>query len=897
MPIGEAIERAWRLLLRRTTGAGGSEQANRPVWLDEVTARLLDTRFEVDQADTHCFMLRSERVSIDPARPLLGRPTPCVGRDRELALLDSLFTECRDEPVAQAALVIAPAGFGKSRVRHEFIRRLQGRQDPVEILIGRGDPMSMGTPYGILGQAIRRLCEMTEGEPAEIQQKKLMARLGKHVPAAEAQRVTEFIGELCGVPFPADANPPLRAARQDPRIMSDQIQQAMLDWLRAECSVCPLVLVLDDLHWGDPLTVALLDMALRELSEISLMVLALARPEVSELFPKLWSERKLLELRLDGLPRKASERLIQHVLGKQASEQMLARLVAQAAGNPLFLEELIRASVEHKDELPETVLAMLQARLMRLEPEARRVLRAASVFGATFWRGGALLHPDSDGDEAALDRWLQRLIRDEIIERHRHSRIADEVQYGFRHALMRDAVYGLLTESERQRGHQSAGLFLEPRAIGEPLMIAEHFQRSDVPVRAVPWFLRAAEQAMAVHDLTGTLRSAESGVACKASGEQLGRLCSLQAWAHIKLHDYQKGYQLGKEAVQLLPIGSRWWCESMSALFTCAGLLDPSAMPDLLGRFAAAQPVSDALGKYIEAGAYLVIMFSMVGQRAPAQAFLGRIQQLSGLLTDADASARGWLNLSAACYFYYLEAHIWESLSNAQEADKAFQLALDQRNRCFGCSVAALNLMDLGDTEEAERILRGGVETAKRVGDPMAQTNLQTDLAYALSKGGDSDTGKAEEAMAIAQEVVQVSGINPFDLGRAHIVIARLTARQKQYEVAEQHARKACELTAALPSAYFPAAAALTEILLAQGRNTEARDLAEGAYQRLRDLGGCGSAELPLLYAMIRACLACGDAEATEQAREFTRTRIHARAHGIPNAAQRERYLAHAVYP
>ncbi|KYF78178.1 hypothetical protein BE20_25480 [Sorangium cellulosum] len=144
----------------------------------------------------------------------------------------------------------------------------------------------------------------------------------------------------------------------------------------------PPLLVLEDLRWGDQPTVSFLDSALRDLRAMPWMVLALARPEVHETFPRLWAERQTQEIRLKELPRKACERLVRQALGASIGREMLERIVALAGGHAFYLEELIRAVAEGRGEaLPETVLAMVEARLSRLDPEARRLLRAASVFG------------------------------------------------------------------------------------------------------------------------------------------------------------------------------------------------------------------------------------------------------------------------------------------------------------------------------------------------------------------------------------------------------------------------------------------------------------------------------------------------------------------------------------
>ncbi|XYH93966.1 hypothetical protein ACMHYB_39880 [Sorangium sp. So ce1128] len=146
--------------------------------------------------------------------------------------------------------------------------------------------------------------------------------------------------------------------------------------------------MLEDLHWGDLPTVSLVDAALKHARNHPFFVLALARPEVDELFPALWSERHGLRIRLAPLPRRASERLVREVLGDAVGAEQVEALLARAEGNAFVLEEQIRAVAEGRSAgMPETALAMVQTRLEALGVEERRVLRAASVFGETFCKG------------------------------------------------------------------------------------------------------------------------------------------------------------------------------------------------------------------------------------------------------------------------------------------------------------------------------------------------------------------------------------------------------------------------------------------------------------------------------------------------------------------------------
>ena len=206
-------------------------------------------------------------------------------------------------------------------------------------------------------------------------------------------------------------------------------------------------------------------LCIRVLRDRPLMVMALARPEVSELFPLLWAERDLQILKVGPLGRRASERLVTAALGSGVHADTVTRIVERSAGNPLYLEELIRAVSEgHEEALPETVLAMVQTRLEKLEPDARHVLRAASVFGKTFWQGGvrALIGPEA---ASTLPTWLDLLVHRELIGARRSAVFSGEREYTFRHSVVREGAYGMLTPADLAAGHQLAGAWLESWAI------------------------------------------------------------------------------------------------------------------------------------------------------------------------------------------------------------------------------------------------------------------------------------------------------------------------------------------------------------------------------------------------------------------------------------------------
>src|SRR5665647_399491 len=141
--------------------------------------------------------------------------------------------------MARAVLVLGAAGIGKSRVRHELLRRIEQRDEPVEVWIGRGDPLRTGAPFGMIAPALRRAAGILDGEQIEVRRKKLRARVMRHA-STELTRTTLFLGELIGVPFPDEDSTELVAARQDSQLMADQVRRAFEHFIAVETSAQPL---------------------------------------------------------------------------------------------------------------------------------------------------------------------------------------------------------------------------------------------------------------------------------------------------------------------------------------------------------------------------------------------------------------------------------------------------------------------------------------------------------------------------------------------------------------------------------------------------------------------------------------------------------------------------------
>lgn len=862
VPIGEVIDRAVAML---------SDAASRRVArIDDVTAGLLPARFEVRGAGDG-LALEAERDARRPARRLLGRETPCVGRERELRTLDAIVDECISAPVAHAVLLSGPAGIGKSRIRFELVENVRRRDEHVEIWFGRGDPTRAGSPFAILAQVLRGAAGLIEGEPLGVQQKKLTARVARHVAPAERARVSEFLGELLSLGFSDSGSIQLQAARQDAVLMGDQVRRAFEDFLAAETGSHPVLIVIDDLHWGDLPTVKLLDAALRTLAEAPLFVLAVARPEVHELFPGLWSERGVQEVRVGALTRRAATQLAREMLG-ELDDEGLQSIVQRAGGNALYLEELIRAHAEgRRDGLPNTVLAMVQARIEAMEPEARRVLRAAAVFGQTFWSGGVTRLLGGADVEAEVGAWLSTLDEREVVTKAATSKFPGQLELSFRHALLREAAYAMLTREDAELGHRLAAEWLEQAGERDAATLAEHFEQGGDAERALPWWQSAAAEALDANDFAAALASAERGLARGASGEERGRLELVRAEALRLSGDLDQARAAVSEALELLPRGGARWCDAAAERALVLQRLGRGReLEDAARQLVELEPSPEAFDGLVLALVRTALALLRVGERTLAASLSSRAEALGGRQPLFGPVTRAWLHALRAISAlldgergrYLSEARA--ALAHHEEAGDA-RPALEQR-----ISIGSVTL-ELGDFAEAERVLSEALATAERMGLTHAAAGARHNLGLVVAR-----RGRLAEALELQLRALDVFRAQDRRLeGGARVALALILELTGNLAAAEDEASTALALLREAAPPLVPAAlAALASIRLGQRRPADALALCREAFAVVETAGGLefGESLLRLVHAL--ALYETGDEGSAREAIAIARRRV-----------------------
>jgi eukaryotic-like serine/threonine-protein kinase len=884
--VGSMIDGAVKLLADTSVGR---------IRLHDMVAALVDSRFLTSRDGTRVFLEGDPTAT--PTHKLLGKATEFVGRSRELAGLTGMLTAGLDDGAAQAAVVTGPAGIGKSRLLEEFLAAAQRQAPTLKVLYAGADSLAAGSPFALLARLLRRHAGICDGEPIEESRRKLGLCFAPEGGAEGAKRLA-FLGELCHISFPDSQSEALRAARANPQLMGDLMRRAFEDWLKIECERHPLLLVLDDFHWGDAGTAAFLDAALRNLRDCSLLVLALGRPELRDTFPDLWAACRPLQIDLGPLSKKAAEKLVREAMGSGAPPATVAAIVARADGNPFYLEELVRAAREGRtDGLPDSILGMVHARLDAEGDVAKQILRAASIFGERFSRNGLAALLGGEAELAHLSEWVDRLAGRELIAVHAAAQ-GSEGELSFTHALIRDAAYATLTEDDSVLGHQLAGDYLEQVGCPDAMVLAQHFRRGNQSARAVRWYREAAEQALRASDLQGAIGRAQIGLAtiaaltatqrAEVAADAVGALRLAQAEAHLWRAEFPHAVARGKEATGALQPGSALWFRAQGQ--TVVGVAKLGKTDDLVALTRSALEAGcdpEAANAQVVCLAWAASFLLVADRRTEAEQLLARLGDLVKQLADPDPQALALVQQARAAQAA-VRGDQGACLEALEAALAAFDLAGDVRNVSTVRSNIGFVVAELGVWERAESVLRDALADAQRMGLAELEAVVQHNLGRVLAVRGDLTAGEQLERQAIESFARQGE---PRLEGLARTYLAEIRLWAGQPADAETHATQAVEVLKSSPAARVQALAVRAAAALAQARSEDALVIAQEANQVLDALGSMeeGEAAVRLVYA---ECLAAVGRKAEALAIiDVACSRLRERAAGIADTDLRKRFL------
>jgi DNA-binding SARP family transcriptional activator len=640
-------------------------------------------------------------------RGVRGLRRSFVAREQELELLQSAYERAVHGREPHLLTIMGEAGVGKTTLAREFCEWLSDQWPKPRLRIGRCLPYGRGITYWALGEVLKEQLGVLESDPPET----IRQRLGED--------------EILGLTLGLDVAPELH-----PLVARERLHDAWVELVSELAAECPLVMLVEGLHWAEIPLLDLLDQLLRDVSG-PLLLLATARPELLDSSPAWGAGRRhAAQLWLEPLSAEEATRMLEELLGAELPDALRRLVLANAEGNPFFLEELVAALIDRgflvrqnggwqirdlpaRLDVPDTIQSVLAARIDLLGAAEKAALQAASVVGRVFWAGPVIELLDADADWGVL-------VERDFIRRRPRSSMAGEREFAFKHALTRDVAYAGLPKARRARLHAAVAAWLERMGEGRdehaPLLAHHYFEAvrgEDVDLtwpddetevrrlreKALAWLLRAAELARARYALDEQISLLRRAVEVEPNQARRSHLWREIAHAHALNFDDQAFI----EAVQ-------------RAIDSCS---NEEQLADL----------------YAEAAFQSAVRWQQEGDRERIDDWSRRVLELSENPTRARAHA---LVARAIC-------HPEEAARAAREAEAIATRLDDPELHSYALYVRADVALAAGAYDEACDIVEQRLEVLARIDDPDHRAD-----AYWAALPAYLGSGRFDEARRIA---------------------------------------------------------------------------------------------------------------------------------------------------
>src|SRR3954452_23358877 len=388
--------------------------------------------------------------------------TPLIGRDDDLAVLQSTYARMLREASTQLVTIVGEPGVGKTRLTTEFRKWVDDQTEIVSWRQGRSLPYGDGITFWALGEIVKAQAGILESDSPADASAKLSVAVGEVTEdGSEQEWLKNSLAPLVGAGDGVAAASPEASFRAWQRFLEGVAAQR------------PLIAVFEDLHWADEQLLAFVEHLVDWSTGVPLLVLCTARPELYDRSAG-WGggKRNSNTISLSPLGAENTARLLSALMQRAVlPAETQGRLLEHAGGNPLYAEEFVRmlndqgllsAEGEMRDgdiRIPETVQALIAARLDTLAPDRKALLQDASVVGKVFWSG--ILASMGGRDERAVREGLHDLARKELVRPARRSSVEGQAEHSFWHLLIRDVAYSQIPRAQRAQKHVAAARWIE----------------------------------------------------------------------------------------------------------------------------------------------------------------------------------------------------------------------------------------------------------------------------------------------------------------------------------------------------------------------------------------------------------------------------------------------------
>ncbi len=725
---------------------------------------------------------------------------PLVGRTEELDLLANTLDRAVRDRRAHLLTIYGEAGVGKSRLAREFVGGLEG----ATVLGGRCLPYGEGITYWPLAEMVKSAAGISDDDPVKEAMEKLRM-------CCEDEAVADLLGLAAGV---------LEAVESERS--GQEIAWAAREWADQLADVQPLVLVFEDIHWAEEPLFDLIEHLATWVREAPLLLVCLARPDLLDVRPSWGGGRmRAAALELEPLRESESEELIDALSdGATLSPDARRELRAKTEGNPLFVEETMRMLAERgggygTSGIPDTLQALIAARIDQLPAAEKALLHRAAVIGRIFWHG-AIAHvaPDLDVDSLLDDL----LLRDFVLAEPR-STIIGEKAFRFKHMLIREVAYSGLAKAERAELHGRFADWLRERAGDELLEIrAYHLDH-------------AAQLLVELDGATPPGLAHEAAVALEEAGRRA-----------LARESNRAGRKLLLRAVELEPTLDRRY-QAARAAWRLSDL--PAVSVEMNRALDEARAEGDSLieGKALTALAEVALL---------REANLPKATELIDAALEALPSEGRFTALEVRARIAWW---VGDFATQERVADEALEIA----RRLERKDLEAHALSDLAQAyrrqqrgDEAEELLTRGLELAGESGSIVARAEALHSLGLLKLDRGESAEGERllEEARTLFAEV----GGN-WMLGRTLNELARAAEQQADYAKAERLLRDAIRLLKPLEDrgALCESQRALAEVLIRRNHLDEAERIALEAVETVGEHDLSSQATTKMTLGLVRA--------------------------------------------